>query len=74
MFDRVSTRAGRLLQSDAPAGATRFMDAAMSGDNVGAKEALQMLIAYMRLRSGKTPEGDGNVAPTNQPDNPNYND
>ncbi|MFL6215834.1 MAG: hypothetical protein ACJ74J_18265 [Blastocatellia bacterium] len=72
MFDRVSTRAGRLLQSDAPAEATHFMDAAMSGDEVTAKDALQMLVAYMRLRSGKTPEGDG-TASASQTDNPNHN-
>jgi hypothetical protein len=73
MLYRISTRAGRLLQSDAPADATRFMDAAMSGDNIGAKDALQMLIAYMRLRTGKAAEGDGNAGSTNQTDNPNYN-
>jgi hypothetical protein len=73
MFDRVSTRAGRLLQSDAPAEATRFMDAAMSGDSVTAKDALQMLVAYMRLRSGKTAEGDS-AALTSQTDDASYND
>lgn len=52
MLHRISTQAGRLLQSDAPAEATKFMDAVMSGE-VSAKTAQQMLIAYMRLRTEK---------------------
>lgn len=56
MFHRISTRAGRLLLSDAPAEATPFIDAAMSGDGIQAKEAQQMLVAYMRLRATKTGE------------------
>lgn len=52
MLHRISTQAGRLLQSDAPAEATKFMDATMSGE-IDAKTAQQMLIAYMRLRTEK---------------------
>ncbi len=52
MLHRVSTQAGRLLQSEAPADATKFMDAVMCGE-VDAKTAQQMLIAYMRLRTEK---------------------
>ncbi len=52
MLHRISTQAGRLLQSDAPAEATKFMDAVMCGE-VEAKTAQQMLIAYMRLRTEK---------------------
>jgi hypothetical protein len=52
MLHRISTQAGRLLQSDAPAEATKFMDAVMCGD-VSAKTAQHMLIAYMRLRTEK---------------------
>ena len=55
MLFRISTRAGRLLQSDAPASATRYMDAANSGE-IDAKEALHLLVAYMRLRSDNIKE------------------
>ena len=51
MLHRISTQAGRLLQSDAPAEATKFMDWVMSGED--GKTAQQMLIAYMRLRTEK---------------------
>ena len=53
---RISTRAGRLLGSDAPAAADVFMDATALGEENGgiSKEtATNLLIAYMRLR-GKT--------------------
>lgn len=53
MLHRVSTRAGRLLQQDAPAKATRYMDAAASGE-IESQDALHLLIAYLRLRSDKT--------------------
>ncbi len=53
MMHRISTRAGRLLQQDAPATATRFMDAAMSGE-IEPQDALHLLVAYLRLRSEKT--------------------
>ncbi|MGI8638928.1 MAG: hypothetical protein ACR2MG_03140 [Pyrinomonadaceae bacterium] len=52
MLRRVSTQAGRLLQSEAPAEATKFIDAVMCGE-VDADTAQQMLIAYMRLRTEK---------------------
>ena len=52
MLRRVSTQAGRLLQSEAPAEATKFIDAVMCGE-VDANTAQQMLIAYMRLRTEK---------------------
>lgn len=53
MMHRISTRAGRLLQQDAPATATRFMDATMSGE-IDPQDALHLLVAYLRLRSEKT--------------------
>jgi len=53
MLHRISTRAGRLLQQDAPAKATRYMDAAASGE-IEPQDALHLLVAYLRLRSEKT--------------------
>lgn len=55
MLHRVSTRAGRLLQADAPAEATAFFDAAVSRE-ISFKTAQHLLIAYLRLRTAKTPE------------------
>ena len=57
MLHRISTRAGRLLQWDAPAEATRFYDATNSGE-IEPEDALHLLIAYMRLRA--TPSIAGN--------------
>ncbi len=54
MLHRVSTRAGRLLQADAPAEATAFFDDAASGE-ISFKAAQHLLIAYLRLRTAKTP-------------------
>lgn len=53
MLHRISTRAGRLLQQDAPAKATRYMDATASGE-IEPQDALHLLVAYLRLRSEKT--------------------
>jgi hypothetical protein len=53
MLHRISTRAGRLLQQDVPAKATRYMDATASGE-IEPQDALHLLIAYLRLRSEKT--------------------
>jgi hypothetical protein len=50
MLHRVSTRAGRLLQWDAPPEATNFYDATASAA-IPFETAQQLLIAYMRLRS-----------------------
>jgi hypothetical protein len=63
MLHRISTRAGRLLQQDAPAKATRYMDATASGE-IEPQDALHLLVAYLRLRSEKTDrlEADGKVA------------
>lgn len=47
---RISTRAGRLLQDDAPAAAERFMDATATGE-ISQQDATHLLVAYMRLRS-----------------------
>ena len=55
MLHRVSTRAGRLLQADAPAEATTFFDDAASGE-IPFKAAQHLLVAYLRLRTAKTPE------------------
>ena len=54
MLQRVSTRAGRLLQADAPAEATAFFDDAACG-TISFKTAQHLLIAYLRLRTAKTP-------------------
>lgn len=53
MLHRISTRAGRLLQQDAPAEATRYMDATNSGE-IEADDALHLLIAYLRLRATRS--------------------
>jgi len=55
MLHRVSTRAGRLLQGDAPAEATVFFDASAAGE-IPFKTAQHLLIAYLRLRTARTPE------------------
>lgn len=54
MLHRISTRAGRLLQQDMPAEATRFFDETMIGENILPKDAVHLLIAYLRLRSSFT--------------------
>lgn len=59
MMYRISTRAGRLLQMDMPAEATRFLDETLIGEKLKPKDALHLLIAYMRLRQ--------NFEKTNQP-------
>ena len=51
MLHRISTRAGRLLQQDMPATATPFMDETNIGENLSPKDAVHLLIAYMRLRT-----------------------
>ena len=56
MLHRVSTRAGRLLQGDAPAEATAYFDASAVGEEISFRTAQHLLIAYLRLRSAKTPE------------------
>jgi DNA-binding protein H-NS len=61
MLHRISTRAGRLLQRDAPAEATRFYDATNSGE-IEPEDALHLLIAYMRLRSISTKEEKDQIA------------
>lgn len=50
MMYRISTRAGRLLQMDMPAEATCFLDETLIGEKLKPKDALHLLIAYMRLR------------------------
>ncbi len=55
MLHRVSTRAGRLLQGDAPAEATEYFDASAARE-IHFKTAQHLLIAYLRLRTAKTPE------------------
>lgn len=55
MLHRVSTRAGRLLQADAPAEATAFFDAS-AAEEIPFKTAQHLLIAYLRLRTARTPE------------------
>lgn len=55
MLHRVMTQAGRLLRQDAPAEATRFMDATMSGE-IEPTDAMHLLTAYLRLRATKSEE------------------
>lgn len=50
MMYRISTRAGRLLQMDMPAEATKFLDETLIGEKLKPKDALHLLVAYMRLR------------------------
>lgn len=50
MMYRISTRAGRLLQMDMPAEATKFLDETLIGEKLKPKDALHLLIAYLRLR------------------------
>ncbi len=50
MMYRISTRAGRLLQMDMPAEAAKFLDETLIGEKLKPKDALHLLIAYMRLR------------------------
>lgn len=50
MMYRISTRAGRLLQMDMPVEATKFLDETLIGEKLKPKDALHLLIAYMRLR------------------------
>lgn len=57
MLHRISTRAGRLLQQDMPATATRFMDETNIGEFVKPKDAVHLLIAYMRLRTAFEKDG-----------------
>ncbi len=52
MLRRVSERAGRLLQSDAPAEAMAYFDATATGE-IDFKRAQHLLIAYLRLRTAK---------------------
>lgn len=60
MLHRISTRAGRLLQQDAPADVVRFMDAANSGE-IEAQDALHLLVSYLRIRTQKeNPNGGQN--------------
>jgi len=63
MLHRISTRAGRLLQSDMPAEAKDFIVATASGDGIPEPaDALHLLVTFMRLRSEKVKEleTDGN--------------
>jgi hypothetical protein len=57
MLHRISTRAGRLLQQDMPATATRFMDETNIGEFVTPKDAVHLLIGYMRLRTAFEKDG-----------------
>ncbi len=59
---RISTRAGRLLQDDAPAEAKRFMDAVASGE-ISQGDAVHLMVAYMRLRAPRKETGEVALAP-----------
>ena len=65
---RISTRAGRLLQQDIPAAATRFMDEAIIGENISLTDAQHLLIAYLRLRTAFE-KGDVQPTATNKQEN-----
>lgn len=68
LLHRVSTRAGRLLQADAPAEATTFFDEVACGENLTFKQAQHLIIAYLRLRPAKLPGGTP-AEPNNTADN-----
>ena len=62
MLFRISTRAGRLLQTDMPSEAKRFMDAVASGE-INQNQAVWLLVAYMRIRATPTKKaGEAEVA------------
>lgn len=50
----LSRRAGQLVQTDVPNGATLFIDTVMSGERLSSRDALQLIITYMRLRHEET--------------------
>ena len=52
----LSRRAGQLVQTEMPSGATVFVDAVMSGEKLSARDALQMIITYMRLSTDVEPK------------------
>lgn len=62
MLFRISTRAGRLLQTDMPAEAKRFMDAVASGE-INQNQAVWLLVAYMRIRAPKKETGEAELSP-----------
>lgn len=62
MLFRISTRAGRLLQTDMPAEAKRFMDAVASGE-INQNQAVWLLVAYMRIRAPKKETGEAELTP-----------
>ena len=66
---RISTRAGRLLQDDAPAGAKRFMDAVASGE-ITQNDAVHLLVAYMRLRAPRKETGEPAAVPESKTEVP----
>ena len=66
MMYRISTRAGRLLQMDMPAEATKFLDETLIGEKLKPKDALHLLIAYMRLRQNFEKSDKSMSAPEKQ--------
>lgn len=79
MLHRVSTRAGRLLQGDAPPAATAFYDATAAGTFENPATAQHLLIAYMRLRSPMTKtllprgtDGSGDTGAADESIDPKY--
>lgn len=66
MMYRISTRAGRLLQMDMPAEATKFLDETLIGEKLKPKDALHLLIAYMRLRQNFEKSDRSKSAPETQ--------
>ena len=72
---RISTRAGRLLQDDAPAESKPFMDAVASGE-ITQQDAVHLLVAYMRLRAPRKDAGNpipAAIAPEVEAIEPNSN-
>ena len=72
MLYRAIDLCGRATYMDAPNESIPFMDAVNNGE-IELKDALHMLIAYMRVRSGR---GDGikNVASSTESDSGNSTD
>lgn len=70
MLFRISTRAGRLLQSDMPAESKRFMDAVASGE-ISPERGVWLLVAYMRIRAPRKETGEISTDETSAPDSTN---
>ncbi len=67
MLCRVSVRAGRLLERDAPPEAQAFYDATLTGGMQFLPQAQNMLVAYMRLQSVRTKKAEADPLEADTP-------